>query len=129
LDECSITSFNPSDFPIVGYKAEPALEISISQVNTSIKSFELLSLHTILPEGTDCPYTADIVLAGSTQSPEFVRVAEDKKSFTVSEAKLPTDIPPIKDFSLELVLKLEDNIRPPWKIPFKVKAIHPCVYT
>jgi len=69
------------------------------------------------------------VLAGSTQSPEFVQVAEDKRSFTVSEAKLPTDIPPIKDFSLELVLKLVDNIRPPWKIPFTVKATHPCVNT
>jgi len=39
LDACSITSFNPSGFPIVGYQAD--LEISISQVNTSIKSFDL----------------------------------------------------------------------------------------
>lgn len=125
-DPCWTTSFNKSVGPITNNQAESVSEIRIRQASNGTRTFSL-SPSTILPAGTTCSYTADIVLADTAQIVDFVRVADDSKSFTVSEAELPTDIPPIKVYWFQLRLSLTDNSNSLWLYDFSVSATHPCV--
>jgi len=92
-DPCWTTSFAVR--PVSNNQEESVSEIKIRQASNDTRTFSV-SPSTSLPAGTTCSYTADIVLADTAKSVDFVEMANDSKSFRVLEALLPTDIPPIK---------------------------------